>query len=113
MSRSLGEFEQSILFALLDLEDEAYGAAVGRSIEGRTGRAVSSGAIYTALDRLESRGLVESWMGEPTAERGGRRRRHYRLTAEGAQDLRDTMRRLEAMAAGLGPKLDALVEGGR
>ena len=58
MGRALGEFEQLILFALVELEDEAYGASIGRAIEERTGREVSAGAIYTALDRLATRGLV-------------------------------------------------------
>src|SRR5918999_5537588 len=77
MARStgpLGEFEQITLLALLRLEPEAYGASIQREIEARTGRAVLLGAVYTTLDRLERKGLVVSWMGAPTAERGGRRK---------------------------------------
>ena len=69
---------------------------------------MSAGAIYTALDRLEDRGLVESWVGAPTGERGGRRRKHYRLTADGAISLSRTVERLRSMSDGLMPKLEAL-----
>jgi DNA-binding PadR family transcriptional regulator len=111
MGRVLGEFEQLILFALLDLEDEAYGAAIVRSIEERTGREVSPGAVYTALDRLASRDLVSSEVGEPTPERGGRRRRYYRLEPEGALELNRSVDVLRSMSAGLLPKLEAMVGG--
>lgn len=111
MGRALGELEQLILFALVDLGDEAYGAAVGRSIEERTGRNVSAGAIYTGLDRLETRGLVESWVGEPTAERGGRRRKHYRVTVEGAGQLRRSVDVIRSMSDGLLADVDALAGG--
>jgi DNA-binding PadR family transcriptional regulator len=69
---------------------------------------VSAGAIYTALERLENRGLVESWVGAPTSERGGRRRKHYRLTTEGATSLSQTVERLKSMSEGLLPKLQAM-----
>ena len=113
MGRALGEFEQLILFALLELDEEAYGAAVGRCIEERTGRDVSPGAVYTALDRMEGRGLVSSWVGEPTAERGGRRRKHYRVTPEGATELHRSVQILRDMADGLLPVLEARADGGR
>ena len=94
MSKTLGEFEQSILFALLELEDdEAYGVSIRETIQRRIGRSVSTGAVYTTLDRLREHGLVASWTSEPTGERGGRRKRLYRLTPEGADTLaraRDT-----------------------
>lgn len=111
MGRALGEFEQLILFALVELEDEAYGASIGREIERRTGRQVSAGAIYTALDRLVGRGLVTSRMGAPTAERGGRRRRHYRLEPVGAAALSRSVDVIRAMSDGLLPKLEAIAGG--
>lgn len=111
MGRALGEFEQLILFALVDLEDDAYGAAIGRAIEERTGRTVSAGAIYTALDRLAARGLVTASVGEPTPERGGRRRKYYRLEPPGAEALRRSVAVLTSMSEGLLPRLDALAEG--
>lgn len=112
MGRALGEMEQLILFALVELGREGYGAAVGRSIEARTGRQVSAGAIYTALDRLESRGLVESRIGEPTPERGGRRRKHYELTLEGVEALRRSVEVIRVMSEGLMGDLDALAGAG-
>ena len=66
MGRALGEFEQLILFALVELEGDAYGASIGREIERRTNRQVSAGAIYTALDRLVARDLVTGEVGSWT-----------------------------------------------
>jgi len=111
MGRALGEFEQLVLFALVELGEEGYGASIGREIERRTGRQVSAGAVYTALDRLAKRGLVSSRMGEPTPERGGRRRRYYRLEAEGAAELERAVSVIRAMSEGLMPKLERLTEG--
>lgn len=113
MSRALGEFEQLILFALVQLEDEAYGASIGRAIEERTGRQVSAGAIYTALDRLAARGLVTAEVGEPTPERGGRRRKYYTLEPQGAIELRRSVDVIRSMSDGLIPKLEMRVGGGR
>ncbi len=105
MSKSLGEFEQLVLFALVSLEDEAYGAAIRREIESRAGRAVSAGAVYTVLERLETHGLVTSWIGEPTPERGGRRRKHYRLEKDGARLLHEAHDQMKRMADGLTARL--------
>jgi len=105
---ALGEFEQVILFALLRLEGEAHGAAVALEIESRAGRHVSPGALYTVLDRLEAKRLVTSWIGDSTPERGGRRRRVYRLLPEGARALRDWYGGVRAMAAGMTTRLDEL-----
>ena len=111
MGRALGEFEQLILFALVELDEDGYGAAVGRAIEARTGREVSAGAVYTALDRLESRGLVRSRVGDPTPERGGRRRKYYRLEPEGARELHRSVDVLRSMSEGLLPRLAAMAGG--
>lgn len=108
MGRALGEFEQLILLALLELEEDAYGAAIGRLIEDRTGRDVSPGAIYTALDRLQTRGFITSEVGDPTPERGGRRRKYYRLEPEGALELNRSIEVIESMSVGLIPKLKAM-----
>lgn len=109
MGRALGEFEQLILFALVELGEDAYGAAVGRAIEERTGRAVSAGAVYTALDRLETRGLVSSAVGEPTPERGGRRKKFYALQPAGAWELHRSVEALKAMSDGLIARLESMV----
>jgi PadR family transcriptional regulator PadR len=105
MPERLGSLEQLLLLALLRLGDEPYGVPIRDEIEERTGRVVSPGAIYTALDRLESRGLVRSRLGDPTPERGGKSKRHYRLTARGARAVAEAHASLAEMARGLEPKL--------
>lgn len=109
MNSYLGEFEQLILFSVLHLEDEAYGVTIRESIEERTGRAVSSGAIYTALGRLEERGLVTSDEG-PTTPGPGRPRKYYALTSEGARALMAAYTTMQAMAGGLIPRLAELAD---
>ena len=97
----LGDFEQLVLFAALRLGDESYGAAIQREISDRTGRDVSLNAVYTTLDRLETKGLVRSWTGAPTPERGGRRKKHYALLSAGRAALRRTYGAFLAITAGL------------
>jgi PadR family transcriptional regulator, regulatory protein PadR len=101
--RHFGEFEQTLLYAVLRLQDEgderACGPTIGKIIQDWTGRAVSPGAIYTALTRLEERGFVTSELGEPTPERGGKRKRHYRMRAAGTAALRSAEANLTRMAA--------------
>ena len=75
MAHTIGDFEQLILLALVRLGSDAYGVTIRREIEERTGRVISPGALYTALDRLEKRGFVSSRLGDPTPERGGKRKR--------------------------------------
>ena len=104
----LGEFELLLLLALLQAKDEVYGVQIRAVIEERTGRTVSPGAVYTALDRLERRKLVSSRLGDPTAQRGGKRKRYYRIEPAGATLLRQSQRALARMARGVGPELEAL-----
>ncbi len=108
MAQSLGEFEQLLLVAIVRLDKGAYGASLRREIEQRTGRTVAIGAIYTALDRLEQKGFVASRMGKPTAERGGRRKRFYRLETLGSKTLGRSYQSFKQMVAGLGKKLEAM-----
>jgi DNA-binding PadR family transcriptional regulator len=108
MPPPLGEFEQLVLLALVRLGDDAYGAAIRREIEGRARRRVGISAVYTTLDRLEHKGLVRSWIGEPTPERGGRRRKHFELLPLGARALKAACSALSAMTAGLEHRLKAL-----
>jgi DNA-binding PadR family transcriptional regulator len=84
----LGEFEQMVLLAVLRLGEGAYGLAVRDELASVAGRSPSSGALYTTLDRLERKGLIESRAGETAPDRGGRPRRHLKLTAEGLAALR-------------------------
>lgn len=84
----LGEFEYFILASAARLGEHAYGAAIREDMEHATGRKCSLGALYTTIDRLEAKGLLDTWMGEPTPERGGRAKRMVRVTAKGIQAAR-------------------------
>ena len=99
----MGEFEQLVLLAVLRMGNDAYGMEVRSEIEKRTGRDVSYGAVYTALDRLETKGDVAYRMGEPTAERGGRARKYFQVLPAGREALRDTRRALAVMWEGVVP----------
>ena len=103
----LGEFEQQLLLVILRLGAGAYGVEIARELEQQTGRRVSRGALYATLDRLERKGLVRSWVGEPTAQRGGRRRKYYALRPAGAAALRQAYHAFTAMASGLEKRLEA------
>jgi PadR family transcriptional regulator, regulatory protein PadR len=81
----VGEFEYLILSAAAHLGDDAYGAAMREVIETTGGRSCSLGALYTTLDRLEAKGLVQTWMSAPTQQRGGRAKRMVRVTGEGVR----------------------------
>ncbi len=82
---TIGEFEYLLLTAAARLGEEAYGAAIRQEIEGATKRRCSIGALYTTLDRLETKGLLKTWMGDATPQRGGRAKRMVRVTAKGIQ----------------------------
>jgi len=105
MQRGTGAFEHLLLLALLRLGDDTYGVPICDEIEARTGRVVSPGAVYTALDRLERRGLVRSSLAEPTAARGGKRKRCYRLTERGRDAVAQAHSDILEMGRGLKPKL--------
>ena len=90
-SSSLGQFEQLVLTAILGLSDKAYGVTIHVEVEALSApRTAVLGAVYATLDRLEDKGLISSWLSDPTPERGGRSKRHYRLTAAGERALRDS-----------------------
>ncbi|HEX7086529.1 MAG TPA: PadR family transcriptional regulator [Vicinamibacterales bacterium] len=97
----LTDFELMILLAILRLGDEAYGVTIAREIEETGGRRVLLGAAYAALDRLERKGLVSSWMGDPTPERGGRAKRYFKVTPRGVRAIRDTRQALTALWRGV------------
>ena len=98
---TLGELEQVLLLALLRLGGDSYGAAIRAEIRERTGRSITPGAIYPTLDRLEARGLLRSRMGGATAERGGRARRLFKITAAGLREVKAAWRQTRQLAAGL------------
>lgn len=106
----LGEFEQLILFSIIELGDRAYGVNIRETIEERAGKVVSSGAIYTALGRLGERGFVSATVEESTEGRVGRPRKYYTLEPPGARALQATYATIQAMAGGLIPKLTELAE---
>jgi DNA-binding PadR family transcriptional regulator len=97
----LGEFEQLVMLGVLQSGDDAYGVPVWRAIEARAARKVSLAAVYKTLDRLEAKGAVRSHVGEPTAERGGRAKRVYRVTPPGLRALRASITAVRRMSAGL------------
>jgi DNA-binding PadR family transcriptional regulator len=92
-----------VLLAIIHLRDDAYGIPIVEAIEHRTGRSVSRAAVYVTLRRLEEKGLVSSWMGDPTPERGGKARRYVKVEAEGARALREARQASERMWRGLDP----------
>lgn len=106
----LGEFEQLVLLALLRLGNGAFGAAIHREIVTRSGRDLPASAVYVTLDRLETKKMVCSYIGDPTPQRGGRRRKHYLLDTAGQRALVRAYRTFIAMTMGLQPELDELAQ---
>ena len=104
----IGEFEQLVLLALLRLGNGAYGAGIRREIIERTKRDVPIGSVYVTLARLERKKMVVSYVGLPSRERGGRRRKHDLLNEPGQQALGRAYRALTAMAQGLEKELEKL-----
>lgn len=109
---SLGQFEQTVLAAVLDCGTNAYGVSIHAAVENIAGRRITLGAVYATLDRLEDKGLVSSWMSNPTPERGGRAKRCYKLEQDGKRQLRESVlaaRRIcDAVEDALGMKLGHL-----
>lgn len=98
---NLGEFEVLVLAALVRLGPEAYGVTIRQEIETRAGREVAVGALYSTLSRLETKGLVKSRIGEPTRERGGRAKRHYRIEPQGRLLLEQSLTAFRSMSQGI------------
>ena len=101
----LGGFELLVLLALIRLGDEAYGVPISDAIEESSGREVALGSVYITLDRLEQKGLVTSRLGEPTAERGGRAKTYFEITAKGLRETRQAQRTLKRLWQGV-PQLE-------
>ncbi len=98
----LGDLEELVLLALLRLGENAYGAAIREELKQRADRVVSVSTIYVTLMRLEEKGYVRSWMGEPTAERGGKAKRYFEIRPEGTDALEATRTVRERMWEGVG-----------
>jgi DNA-binding PadR family transcriptional regulator len=97
----LGEFEYAVLLAVLHIDQAAYAVPIRELIEQKTARPVARGALYTGLDRLESKGCLRSTMGESTEERGGKARRYYSVTAAGMKAIRAQHEALSSLTKGL------------
>jgi DNA-binding PadR family transcriptional regulator len=97
----LGEFEHIVLLTVLRLGEGAYGAVVRGEIERVTGRLATIGAVHATLARLERKGLVSSWIGEPTEARGGKARRHFKIENAGIAAIKDARKTLQQLRAGL------------
>ncbi len=98
----LGEFEYLLITAAAGLGENAYGAVIREEIEATTRRKCSIGALYTTIDRLETKGLLKTWMGEATAQRGGRAKRMVRVTPNGmhaAKEFYEAMMRVSRNAS--------------
>ena len=107
MSRkALGEFEFLVLLALLHLGDGTYGVPIIREIEQRTGRKVAPAAVYVALQRLEKKGLITTWLSDPLPERRGKPRRYLRIRPEAIELVKQSHRAFTRMWAGLEPLLE-------
>lgn len=104
MKNYIGEFEELVLLTIASLGEEAYGVSIKEVIDQRTRRNISIGALHSTITRLEDKGLIKSWMGMPTAERGGRRKRHFQLTHAGKvaahemKNLRDALWKISGRA---------------
>lgn len=98
----LGDLEELVLLAVLRLGENAYGAAIREELKQRADRVVSVSTIYVTLMRLEEKGYVRSWMGEPTAERGGKAKRYFEIRPEGTDALEATRTIRERMWEGVG-----------
>ena len=104
----IGEFEQVVLLSLLRLGNGAWGAAIRRDIQERIGRELPVSVVYVTLQRMEKKGWVRSYVGEPARERGGRRRRHYLIDTPGEHALGRSYRALKKMTEGLEERLETL-----
>jgi len=101
-----GEFELLVLLAVLRLGDGAYGVTIREELEEETSRTLTLGAVYKTLGRLEGKGLLETRVAPPTRERGGRRKKLYRLTSAGLETARRSLEDLRRMTDGLQPELE-------
>jgi PadR family transcriptional regulator PadR len=99
--RFLTDFELMVLLAVLRVRDDAYGVSIAREIALTGGREVTHAAVYLALERLGRQGLVDSRLGDPTPERGGRAKKLFVVTAAGLRAVRRTQRAFVALWTGI------------
>ncbi len=89
MKGYIGEFEELVLLTVASLGEVAYGVAIKEEIEKRSDRSISIGALHSTITRLEEKNYLKSWLGEPTQERGGRRKRYFEVTQQGKVALHE------------------------
>lgn len=112
MKRStIGELEEIILIVTASLEGDAYGVTITNELERQTGRRVGFNTVHTTLQRLEEKGMIKSSMGGATAERGGRRKRYFTITALGSKTLRELKAMRERLWSELPSKLLGVAKG--
>ena len=99
---ALGDLEQLVLLAILHLGDDAYGVTIAQILRDKARRDLAMATVYTTLERLESKGYLDSRLGDPTAARGGKRKRFFRVNAAGERAVRESLSALNALTAGLG-----------
>ena len=107
---SLGDFEQLVLLALVRLGERAYGVSIHGEIVDRGGRDVTVASVYKTLERLEDKGFAASSLGEATAERGGRRKKFFRIQPAGRRALRHAIASLRRMSSGLPADIDLAID---
>jgi PadR family transcriptional regulator, regulatory protein PadR len=97
----IGNLDLIAMSALIRLGDEGYGVSISHEIKETTGSEVALGTIYAVLQRLEREGMVKSWLGEATPERGGRAKRYFRMTAKGLKEVKQMRRVLGRLWQGV------------
>jgi PadR family transcriptional regulator, regulatory protein PadR len=98
---NIGPLEQHVLLAIVALHPDAYGVSILDHIRRRAGYEPSIGSVYAAVDRLEEKGFIKSRRGEPTNERGGRRKLHFTVTAPGQKELQKSLQAISSLQRGL------------
>jgi PadR family transcriptional regulator, regulatory protein PadR len=97
----LGNFELMVLLAVLRVGEDAYGVPISTELEAQSGHEVAVASVYAALQRLEEKGLVTSWLGDPTPERGGRAKKYFKVTPKGLRETKATQRTFTRLWKGL------------
>jgi PadR family transcriptional regulator, regulatory protein PadR len=93
--------EQHVMFAVIGLNPNAYGVSIADYIERRAGYEPSVGSVYAAIERLQEKGYLKTRQGEPTAERGGRRKLYVTITAPGEAALKQSLQQISSLRRGL------------
>jgi PadR family transcriptional regulator, regulatory protein PadR len=104
---ALGDLEQLVLLAILHLGDDAYGVTIAGVLRDKAGRDLAMATVYTTLERLEAKRYLDSRLGDPTAARGGKRKRFFRVNAAGERAVRESLSALNALTAGLGRRFQS------